>query len=445
MSTDRPNPEQLLQRAKEEEIKEKRGKLKIYFGAAPGVGKTFTMLQDALAKREKGLDVVVGIVETHGRKEIKNLLKDLEILPRLTIDYHGQELYEFDLDAALNRDPGLVLIDEMAHTNVPGLRHAKRWQDIKEMLDRGIDVYTTLNVQHIESLNDIVSQIINIRIKETVPDSMLELADTIELVDLPPEDLLKRLHEGKVYFAEQAEIAAENFFRKGNLIALRELALRITAEHVSTQVLLYRQGQGIKHIWPTKDKILVCVGSRAESAKLIRSARRMATKLQAEWIAVHVDTPRIQLSEEESNTAIQNLRLAEKLGAETRILTGFDVVTEVINFAREQNITMIMIWKQIRSRLRDFIFSSLADELTRHSSEIDIYVITSELNEEKPLENYPIYPIEQQTKKKPVPWRIYGISLATVVLTTLINISLFPAVGSNNLMIIYLIASGSKI
>lgn len=436
MAQNRPKPEALLQRAQEEESREKRGKLKIYLGAAPGVGKTFSMLQDALVRRSQGLDVVVGVVETHQRKEIELMLKDLEILPRLKLEYHGREVTEFNLEAALNRNPGLILIDEMAHTNIPNLRHSKRWQDIKEVLDSGIDVYTTLNVQHIESLNDVVSQIIHTRVKETVPDSMLELADTIELVDLPPEDLLKRLQEGKVYFPKQAELAAENFFRKGNLIALRELALRVTAERVGEQVLLYRQGQGIKHIWPTREKILVCVGSRVESSKLIRVARRMANKLQAEWIAVHVDTPSITLSEEQSNNAVQNLRLAKKLGAETQIIMGFDIVKEITNFAREQNATLIMVWKHIRPRWKDFLFWSLADELTRHSEEIDIYIVTSESENENEIEKYTP---EVGIPKDKTPWKIYAISFVTVIFASFINLLQFSGLGSSNLVMVYLL------
>lgn len=435
MTQDRPKPQKLLQRAHDEEIREKRGKLKIYLGAAPGVGKTFSMLEDALEKRAQGLDVVVGIVETHGRKEIASLIKNLEALPLLSLNYHGRKVTEFNLDAAIKRNPGLILIDEMAHTNIPDLRHTKRWQDIKEILDCGIDVYTTLNVQHVESLNDVVSQIIHTRIKETVPDSMLEMADTVELVDLPPEDLLKRLQEGKVYFPEQAELAADNFFRKGNLTALRELALRVTAERVSAQVLLYRQGQGIKHIWPTREKILVCVGSRSESSKLIRAARRMATKLQVEWIAVHVDTPGIQLTEEQTQIALQNLRLAEKLGAEARIITGFDVVEEIMNFAREQNVTIIMIWKHIRSRWREFIFRSLADELTRQSGEVDIYIVTSEEAEDEKAENHP----HEQSVPRKTPWEIYFISLAIVIFSTLFNAILLPFIGRSSLIMVYLI------
>ena len=351
------------------------------------------------------------------------------------MSYRDQHLTEFDLELLLKRRPGLILIDEMAHTNAPGLRHGKRWQDIKELLDRGIDVYTTLNVQHIESLNDVVSQIIHARIKETVPDSMLEMADTIELVDLPPEDLLKRLQEGKVYFPEQAELAVDHFFRKGNLIALRELALRATAERVGAQVLLYRQGQGIQYVWPTKDKILVCVGPGNGSTKLIRAARRMATNLQAEWLAVYVDIPRMRSSAEKRNHAIQNLRLAEQLGAETQFLTGFDVVKEIMNFAHEQNITMIMVWKPIRSRVRDFIFRSFADELTRHSGEIDIYVVTNEPSETS-LDRHLIIPFPF---RKTIPWRIYGVAIVAVLVASIINYFIYPYAGTDNIIMVYLL------
>lgn len=429
----RPDPEKLLQQVQAQEREEKRGKLKIYLGAAPGVGKTFTMLQDAHEKRTQGLDIVVGIVEAHGRQEITNLLKGLEILPRQTIEYRGTQATEFDLDAALKRSPAVILVDEFAHTNVPGLRHGKRWQDIRELLDCGIDVYTTLNVQHIESLNDIVSQIVQTRIKETVPDSMLDMADTIELVDLPPEDLIKRLQEGKVYIPAQAELAVENFFRKGNLIALRELALRITAERVEAQVLLYRQGQGIKKIWPTKEKILVCVGSGPESNKIIRAARRMATSLHADWIAVHVDTPRLHLSEEQRNNAIQNLRLAEQLGAETRLLTGTDVVNEIMEFAREQNATKIVVWKRINSKFKSIFFSSLADEIMRHSHEIDIYIITGEVDTYK--RSKPILAL----KKNKLSFKIFSIAIGIVAIATGINLFLHLFLSASNLVMVYLL------
>lgn len=380
MTDRRPDPNALLQRVIEEEQLKHRGKLKIYLGAAPGVGKTHSMLSEALQEQAKGLDIIIGIVESHGRIEIEEILKNFVILPKVTIDYHGKQLQEFDLDAALKRNPGLILMDEMAHTNVSGVRHKKRWQDIKELLDRGIDVWSTLNVQHIESLNDDVSQIIHAPIQETVPDAMIERANTIELVDLAPEDLLKRLAEGKVYVPKQARLAAEFYFRKGNLMALRELALRTLAKRVNTQVLLYRQGQGIRHIWPIMEKILVCVGPGPESHKLIRAAKRMASSLQVDWIAVYVDSPRSKLSKNQRNQAIKNLFFAEQLGAETQVLMGYDLVNEIINFSRQQNVTLIMICKQIRTRWRNFFFRSLADEILRYSGEIDVYTVTIAAN-----------------------------------------------------------------
>ncbi len=380
---ERPNPDRLLKRVKEEEYQQKGGKFKIYLGAAPGVGKTYMMLHDALAQRERGVDVVVGIAESHGREEIESLLKNFEVLPRQIIEYKGQKLSEFDLDAALKRNPQLILVDEMAHTNAPTSRHKKRWQDIKELIDREINVYTTLNVQHIESLSDDVSQIIHAPVTETIPDSMLERADIIELVDLPPEDLLKRLQEGKVYFPQRAELAQKHFFRKGNLTALRELALRTTAQRVGTQVLLYRQGEGIHYIWPTKEKILVCVGPGPESINLIRAACRAANNAKADWMAVYVDTARIPYTEEERNHAIQHLRLAEQLGARTRILTGYDIVNEILNFSHEENVTLIMIWKHIRPRWRNLFRRNLSDEIVRHSGEIDVYIMTGNIEKSK--------------------------------------------------------------
>jgi len=434
MSKPRPDPQKLLQRIQENEQKERRGKLKIYLGAAPGVGKTHEMLLDAQEKMEKDLDIVAGIVETHGRKEIEALLKNFEVLPRERIDYHGKELLEFNLDAALKRHPALILIDEMAHTNAPGSRHKKRWQDIKEILDRGIDVYTTLNVQHIESLNDDVAHIIHAPIKETVPDSMIEMADTLELVDIPPEELLKRLHEGKVYIQQQADLAIEHFFKKGNLIALRELALRTMAERVGAQVLLYRQGEGIKHIWPTKEKILVCVGPGLESRQLIRAAKRFAISLQVQWIAVFVDVPNIQSSDTKRNSAIQNLYFAEQLGATTRVLTGFNIVKEIMSFARDQNITQIMVWKNIRTRFRNLFFRNLADEIVRSSEEIDVYIMTGQRN----LSSEQII---QNLKLSKISWKNYFLSITIVSLTTGLNFLLYPFLNTSNLIIIYLLGT----
>lgn len=431
MEDQRPDPEKLLKQVQEEERQEKQGKLKIYLGASPGVGKTYTMLHDAIALREQGLDVVIGVVESHGRLEIEALLQNLETLPRQAIEYRGQTLHEFNLDATLKRNPGLVLMDEMAHTNAEGLLHTKRWQDIKEILDRGIDVYTTLNVQHIESRSDIAAQIIHAQIKETVPDSMIELAETIELVDLPPEDLLKRLQEGKVYISPQIELAKEYFFRKGNLIALRELALRVTAERVGAQVFLYRQGQGIKNVWPTKEKILVCVGPGTESIRLIRTARRMATGLQAEWLAVYIDSQKLHVSKEQRNSAVQNLRLAEQLGAETRTLVGYDLVQEITSFAHEQNVTLIMVWKTIRTSWKDFLLKSLANEIVRHSGEINVYIVTGMTGHS--LLSKPNH------QKRLIPWEIYWVSFGIITLATVVNFFLYHRLGVNNLMMVYLL------
>ncbi len=431
MENERPNPDVLLRRVQEEQHQAQGGKLKIYLGAAPGVGKTYTMLQDALTQAARGIDVVVGVAESHGRQETNALLEHLEVLPRQVIDYHGNTLVELDIDRALHRNPQLIIVDEMAHTNAPGFRHKKRWQDIKELIDRGINVYTTLNVQHIESLSDDIAQIIHAPVQETVPDSMLAMADTIELIDLPPEDLLKRLQEGKVYYPEQAVLAQKNFFRKGNLIALRELALRLTAERVGSQVLLYRQGEGIQYIWPTREKILVCVGPEPDSLKLVRAACRAAANAKAEWIAVNVVTPQHQASEEQRNSAIQHLRVAEQLGAETRVLSGFDIVKEIINFARDQNVTQIMIWKHIRPRWQSLFHRSLADELVRNSGEIDIYIMTAKIDKTRQPKWMPTNPV--------VPWATYGIAVGVVAIATFIDFLLFPYMKAANLIMVYLL------
>jgi two-component system sensor histidine kinase KdpD len=429
---DRPTPEKMLKKAKQEESKQTHGKLKIFLGAAPGVGKTHAMLEEGLEKRALGLDVVIGIAESHGRKEIKSLIDKFEVLPKQEVSYQGKNLSEFDLDVAIKRSPGLILVDELAHTNVPGSRHTKRFQDILEILDRGIDVYTTLNVQHIESLNDRVAQIIGTQIKETIPDSLLELADTIEIVDLPPEDLLKRLDEGKIYFPTNAQLAKENFFRKGNLSALRELALRIAAQTVETQTFLYRQDLGIKQIWPTKEKIVVCVSPNKNSIKLIRHAKRLATQVKGEWLAVYVDRARVKNDKNQRNKAIQNLRFAEQLGGKTKILTGFDVVNEVLNYAREENVTLIIIGKRIRPRWKDLFSRRLADEMVRYSKEIDVYIVTD--TEEKPIAE-PKKPLD----KKQTPWFVYGFAMGMLTIATLVNFLIFPHVSASNLIMIYLL------
>ncbi len=284
----RPDPDALLARVQADARRE-RASLKVFFGAAPGVGKTFAMLESARRLREEGVDVVVGIVETHGRTETRALLDGLEILPRREVEHRGVSLDELDLEAALRRRPALILIDELAHTNAPGSRHVKRWQDVMELLDAGIDVHTTLNVQHVESLSDVVQQITGVKVRETVPDKVLERADEIELIDLPPEALLERLAEGKVYMGTQAGRAAQHYFQRGNLLALRELALRRTAERVDAEVQAYRREHGIVTPWQAGETLLVCAGASPTSERLIRAGRRLAERLGARWQVVTVD------------------------------------------------------------------------------------------------------------------------------------------------------------
>lgn len=430
MKNQRPSPEEFLQRARTEELDKRRGKLKIFLGAAPGVGKTWAMLHDAMDKRARDLDVVIGVIESHGREEIESLLSDFEVIPKQTVQYRGKTCMELDLNAILKRQPGLILIDEMAHTNAPGLPHAKRWQDINELLERGIDVYTTLNVQHIESLKDDIARIIQAPIGETVPDSIIEQANTIALVDLPPEDLLKRLNEGKVYIPKQAELATEHFFRKGNLIALREFALRAAAERVRADVLLYRKDEGIKRVWPTRDKILVCVGPQPGSLNLIRVAKRIATSLHAEWIAVYVDRLERQTSVNDHNKAMQNLRQAEILGAKTYVLSGLEIARTIADFAHEQNVTQIIVRKRILARWMGWFSRSLADEIVRHSGEIDVFVITRDTHST---------PSSVERRVSPGTWKTWVITVGIVAWVTILNIFLGNLFSPVSLMMIYLL------
>lgn len=376
---ERPDPSQLLERIQAEEKLSGRGRLKVFLGAVAGVGKTYSMLMAAQKLKDSGLDVVVGCVETHGRAETQALVDGLEILPRRIVEYRGTELQEFDIDAALARKPALVLVDELAHTNAPGSRHLKRWQDVEELLDNGIDVYTTLNVQHIESLHDVVSQITGVLVHERVSDSFLEKATEIALVDLPPDELIARLREGKVYLPDRAQAALENFFRKGNLIALREIALRFVAERVDTEMLKYRQDHRISETWPATERILVCISNSPLSVRLVRAAKRMAAGLKAHWIVAFVETPAYQsLPEREKTRALQTLRLAEQLGAETVELTGDSVSSEVVRFARSNNVTKIVIGKPVKGYLSDLFRPSPVDEIVRLSGAIDVYVITGD-------------------------------------------------------------------
>jgi two-component system sensor histidine kinase KdpD len=381
----RPDPDALLQQVRAEEARAQRGHLKIFFGASPGVGKTFAMLEAARLKRAAGQDVVIGVVETHGREDTRRLLEGIETLPRRRLEYRGTVLEEFDLDAALVRRPALLLVDELAHTNVPGARHAKRWQDVEELLAAGIDVWSTLNVQHLESLNDVVAQITGVAVRETVPDSMMERADEVELVDLSPDVLQQRLREGKVYVPDQAAHALERFFRLGNLIALRELALRRTAERVDAQMRGYMRAEGIRETWPAGDRLLVCVGANPATARIVRAARRMAAGLRADWVAVYVETPaHTRLSRADQDAIAQNLSLAEQLGAQTVTLSGHSVSEEVLAYARDHNINRILVGKPTHSRWRDRLRGSVLDELVRGSGAIDVYVITGDADEGRP-------------------------------------------------------------
>ena len=322
-SDQRPSPEALLEAARREEGRV--GKLRIFVGAAPGVGKTYEMLQQARARKKDGYDIVVGVVETHGRKETEALLEGLEVVPRRRIEYKGQWLDEMDLDGILARRPQIVLVDELAHTNAPGSRHPKRYLDVEELLSRGINVYTTVNIQHIDSLNEVVAQITHVRVRETVPDSIFDRADAVELVDLTPDDLIQRLKEGKVYVPKQAERALEHFFSPANLTALRELALRRTADRVDEQLLTQMQAGAISGPWAAGERILVCVSEDPRSAGLVRYAKRLADRLHGPWTALYVEGRRsLQLSEEDRDRIADTLRLAELLGGEAVTIPSAD-------------------------------------------------------------------------------------------------------------------------
>jgi two-component system sensor histidine kinase KdpD len=375
----RPDPDALLARVEQAALRTRRGRLKIFFGANAGVGKTFAMLEAARRRKAEGADVVVGYVEPHGRAETESLLEGLEQLPFLATTHRGANLREFDLDAALARRPALVLVDEFAHTNAAGARHAKRWQDVEDLLAAGIDVYTTINVQHIESLNDVVAQITGTRMQETVPDKVFDQADEVELVDISPDDLLQRIKAGKVYLPERAQHALENFFRKGNLIALRELALRATADRVDAEMREYRDDHSIKGTWAAGERLLVCVGPDAQAEKLVRSGKRMAAALHAEWIVVYVETPELlRLSGEERNRRINLLRLAESLGAQTVTLDGPVAAQVLLEYARTRNVNRMLVGTPNRRAWRLWRRPSTTEALVRNSGDIDIHVVSGD-------------------------------------------------------------------
>ncbi|HKT66086.1 MAG TPA: sensor histidine kinase KdpD [Burkholderia sp.] len=379
----RPDPDQLLDKLQRDEEKQRRGQLKIFFGASAGVGKTYAMLQAARQRLQDGVDVVVGIVETHGRSETAALLDGLDVLPLARIDYRGRSLAEFDLDGALARAPQLILVDELAHSNVQGARHLKRWQDVYELLDAGIDVYTTVNVQHLESLNDVVGAITGIRVWETVPDRVFDAADEVTLVDLPAEELLERMRDGKVYLAQQAERAVRNFFRKGNLIALRELALRRTADRVDAQMREYRADRSIQRIWQARERLLVCVGPGPEAPTLVRAAARLAASLKADWIAVYVETPRLQrLPDARRQRTLDALKLAAELGAETATLAGADAVAALIGYAKVRNVSKIVAGGSPKVGLVRRFARPFGEQLAERAGDVDLMLIRASASDE---------------------------------------------------------------
>jgi two-component system sensor histidine kinase KdpD len=371
----RPDPDLLLAKVKRQEADARRGKLRIYFGSSAGVGKTYAMLVAARKLKDGGRDVIVGVVETHGRSETAALLGELEILPSKAMPYRGKDLSEFDLDAALLRRPSLILIDELAHSNVQGARHPKRWQDVEELLAAGIDVFSTLNVQHLESLNDVVGGITNVRVWETVPDTVFDGADEVVLVDIPAEELLERLRAGKVYVPLQAERAAENFFRKGNLMALRELALRRTAERVEGDVQAYRVDKSIGSVWKTANGLLTCVGPDAGAERVVRAAARLAGQLNAEWHAIYVETPALQrLPAARRENILSTLTLAQDLGATTAVVANADVAVSVIAYARSHNLSKLVIGRDPARRLWPWQRSS-GQKLALLAPDIDLVEI----------------------------------------------------------------------
>ncbi len=405
----------------------------MFFGAAPGVGKTYAMLEAAREQRAAGLDVVGGVVETHGRAETRALLDGLEILPPRLVEYRGATLSELDLDAALARRPALVLVDELAHTNAPGGRHAKRWQDVVELLDAGIGVYATVNVQHLESLNDLVAQITGIVVRETVPDSVLEQADEVEVIDLPVEELRQRLKDGKVYVPAQAAEAVHHFFREGNLIALRELALRRTAERVDAQMHRYRREHAIETTWPVADRIMVCVGPSPFAAALVRAGRRIAARVGAPWVVAYVETPAsARLSDGARARVVDALRLAESLGAETVTLSGPRMSDEILEYARARNVSRIVIGKPARPPWKRVLLGSIVDALVSGSGRIDIHVISGERDAE-PARRLPAAP--RSTR-----WSEYGLAVAGVVVASGLAWLMFPHFEPANIVMMYLLA-----
>ncbi|CAK0763517.1 sensor histidine kinase KdpD [Gammaproteobacteria bacterium] len=441
MTNTRPDPDWLLDKIKEEEIRAARGDLKIFFGASAGVGKTYAMLSAARQQTLQGTDIVIGVVETHGRKETESLLEGLERLPLKDVSYRDKLLKEFDIDGALARKPALILIDELAHSNVPGSRHPKRWQDVEELLVAGIDVYSTVNVQHLETLNDVVGGITGIRVWETVPDRVFDVADEVVLVDLPPDELLQRLKEGKVYLPHQAERAIQNFFRKGNLIALRELALRRTADRVDNQMLKYRHDQSVSSVWQTRESLLACIGPGEGNDRIIRSTARIATRLDVPWHALYVETPELQrLSEQQRQRILKSLKLAQEIGAETVTLSGRNVAEVVINYARDHNLSKVIVG---RDQTRSWWpwYRSFADCVGMQAADLDIIQVSrDEGNSRKPTDYRTDESNESWFNRLKAPWQSYALSVAVCGFAISIAAPLHSVFDLANIVMLFLLA-----
>ncbi|MBR1222763.1 sensor histidine kinase KdpD [Bradyrhizobium sp. U87765 SZCCT0131] len=437
-SDQRPSPDALLEAARRED--QHRGRLKIFLGAAPGVGKTYEMLQSAHARIRAGTDVVVGIVETHGRLETQALLDGLEVLPRRQIEYRGQVLEEFDLDGLLARHPQLAIVDELAHTNAPGSRHPKRYLDVEELLANGIDVYSAVNIQHIESLNDVIAQITRVRVRETVPDSVFDLADAVELIDLTPDDLIQRLKEGKVYVPRQAERALEHYFSPGNLTALRELALRRTAERVDEQLLTHMQANAIPGPWAAGERILVCLSEDPRSAGLIRYTKRLADRLHAPWTAICIETRRtLQLSQAERDRLADLMRLAETLGGEALTIPSVSrrIADDVLSFARANNVTQIVVGKASRSWWFELMRGSVVHELVRSAGNISVHVIAGDKLD---ADATPAPGVRTADRSEPFkPWP-YAMALVMVTIALGIGLLIQPLMGIENIDLVFLTA-----
>jgi two-component system sensor histidine kinase KdpD len=434
----RPSPEALLEAARREEGRV--GKLRIFVGAAPGVGKTYAMLETARARKRDGYDIVIGAVETHGRKETEVLLDGLEIIPRRRLEYKGQWLEEMDLDAIIARRPQIVLVDELAHTNAPGCRHPKRYLDAEELLQQGIDVYTTVNIQHIESLNDVVAQITHVRVRETVPDSIFDRADAVELVDLTPDDLIQRLKEGKIYIPQQAERALEHFFSAANLTALRELALRRTAERVDEQLLTQMQARAIQGPWAAGERVLVCVSEDPRAAGLVRYAKRLADRLHGPLTAITIETRRsLQLSQEQRDRVADTLRLAEALGGDTVTIPGGDrrVADDLIAFARANNATQIVIGKSTRSRWFEIVHGSIVHDLIRRSGNISVHVVAGEDISGEPLARKTV-----STAEVSEPFDVWPYAVAVIAVGVALGVGhlIRPWLGVENVDLVFLTA-----